>query len=100
MHACQRRKGVEQEPYINHLIEVANLVAEAPRGEDTNLVTAAFLHDAIEDQIIPREVFVEQCGEDVASLAVEVTDDKSLPKIERKRLQVENAPKNHYAQNY
>lgn len=31
-HADQRRKGVRQEPYVNHLIEVAALVAEADPG--------------------------------------------------------------------
>ena len=31
-HAHQRRKGAAQEPYINHLLEVAKLVAEATGG--------------------------------------------------------------------
>jgi (p)ppGpp synthase/HD superfamily hydrolase len=48
-HVHQRRKGPAQEPYINHLLEVAMLVAEATDGTDTNLVIAALLHDAIED---------------------------------------------------
>lgn len=89
----QRRKDAAQEPYINHLIEVASFVAEATEGKDPDLVIAALLHDAIEDQKIPRELIAEQFGEDVASLVFEVTDDKSLPKPERKRRQVETAPK-------
>jgi guanosine-3',5'-bis(diphosphate) 3'-pyrophosphohydrolase len=92
-HINQRRKGAGQEPYINHLIEVASFVAEATEGKDPHLVIAALLHDAIEDVKIPRELIAEQFGEDVASLVVEVTDDKSLPKPERKRLQIETAPK-------
>lgn len=92
-HVNQRRKGAAQEPYINHLIEVASFVAEATEGKDPDLIIAALLHDAIEDQKIPRELIAEQFGEDVASLVFEVTDDKSLPKPERKRLQVETAPK-------
>jgi len=91
-HVAQKRKGVAGEPYINHLIEVATLVAEATAGDDPNLVIAALLHDAIEDQEIPRKVIAERFGEDVAALVVEVTDDKTLPKLERKRLQVVNAP--------
>ena len=47
-HVHQRRKGAAQEPYINHLLEVANLVAEATGGNDPDLVIAALLHDAIE----------------------------------------------------
>jgi GTP diphosphokinase / guanosine-3',5'-bis(diphosphate) 3'-diphosphatase len=54
-HVHQRRKGVAQEPYINHLLEVASLVAEATKGSDPMVVVAALLHDAIEDQ----EVLVE-----------------------------------------
>jgi (p)ppGpp synthase/HD superfamily hydrolase len=92
-HANQRRKGTNQEPYINHLLDVASRVAQATDGKDPNLVIAALLHDAIEDQKIPREVIVERFGEDVAALVSEVTDDKSLPRAERKRLQVEVASK-------
>lgn len=92
-HVHQRRKGPAQEPYINHLLEVALLVAEATDGEDPDLVTAALLHDAIEDSEVPREVIAEAFGEDVASLVEEVTDDKTLPKPVRKAKQVETAPK-------
>ena len=49
-HVHQRRKGAAEEPYINHLLEVATLVAEATDGKDPDLVIAALLHDAIEDQ--------------------------------------------------
>ena len=92
-HAHQKRKGAAEEPYINHLLEVATLVAEATGGKDPNLVVAALLHDAIEDQEVPREMIAEVFGEDVAALVEEVTDDKSLDKQERKRLQVEHASK-------
>jgi guanosine-3',5'-bis(diphosphate) 3'-pyrophosphohydrolase len=91
-HVHQRRKGPAQEPYINHLVEVAMLVANATDGTDTNLVTAALLHDAVEDCKVPRELIVETFGEDVASLVEEVTDDKSLPKEVRKQEQVKTAP--------
>src|SRR5829696_688585 len=92
-HVHQRRKGAAQEPYINHLPEVAALVAEATDGKDPDLVVAALLHDAIEDQEVPREMIAEVFGEDGAGLVEEVTDNKSLEKQERKRLQVENASK-------
>jgi guanosine-3',5'-bis(diphosphate) 3'-pyrophosphohydrolase len=92
-HVNQRRKGAAQEPYINHLLDVASMVATATGGNDPNLVIAALLHDAIEDQKITRQEIVEKFGEDVAGLVCEVTDDKSLPKAERKRLQVETAAK-------
>ena len=91
-HVKQRRKGAAQEPYVTHLLEVARLVAEATAGADVNLIAAALLHDAIEDQAITREEIASQFNDDVASLVVEVTDDKALPKAERKRLQIEHAP--------
>ncbi|MGO9983904.1 MAG: HD domain-containing protein [Rhodomicrobium sp.] len=91
-HAGQKRKGAAAEPYVNHLIEVARLVAEATHGEDPNLVAAALLHDAAEDQNIPLSQIAAMFGDDVAALVGEVTDDKSLPKAERKRLQVAHAP--------
>ena len=92
-HADQRRKGATAEPYVNHLLEVAHLVADALTEPDTNLVIAALLHDVVEDVGVTNREVAEIFGDDVAALVAEVTDDKSLPKAERKRLQVVNAPK-------
>jgi GTP diphosphokinase / guanosine-3',5'-bis(diphosphate) 3'-diphosphatase len=92
-HVHQRRKGPAKEPYINHLLEVATLVADATGGTDTNLVIAALLHDAIEDCEVPRELIAEAFGDDVASINEEVTDDKTLPKQVRKDEQVKTASK-------
>jgi len=92
-HAGQRRKGIAQEPYINHLAEVAHLIAEATEGSDAELVAAGWLHDTVEDTETTREDLEREFGSDVAALVAEVTDDKSLPKAERKRLQVTHAPK-------
>ena|SRR5215213_5575912 len=92
-HVHQRRKGAAEEPYVNHLLEVASLVAEATDGKDPELVIAALLHDAIEDQEVPRGMIAEIWGEEVAQIVEEVTGDKSLPKDERKRKQINTAPK-------
>jgi GTP diphosphokinase / guanosine-3',5'-bis(diphosphate) 3'-diphosphatase len=90
-HSDQRRKGEAQEPYVNHLAEVAELVAMATKGEDANLIAAAVLHDTVEDtNTLPTEL-VSAFNVDVADLVGEVTDDKSLEKAERKKLQVEYA---------
>jgi len=91
-HAEQRRKGMRAEPYINHLTEVALLLAEASDGTDPELVMAGLLHDTIEDTETTREELVQVFGDEVAGLVAEVTDDTSLPRIERKRRQVETAP--------
>lgn len=92
VHTHQRRKGELEEPYVNHLTEVARLLAEATYGEDPNLVIAGLLHDSMEDQEVQYQELVQRFGEDVASLVSEVTDDKSLDKAERKRLQVVKTP--------
>jgi (p)ppGpp synthase/HD superfamily hydrolase len=91
-HAHQRRKGEDAEPYVNHLAEVAHLLATAVHGNDANLIAAGLLHDTLEDTETTRDELATTFNEDIAGLVSEVTDDKSLPKQERKRLQVEHAP--------
>jgi (p)ppGpp synthase/HD superfamily hydrolase len=92
-HVHQRRKGELAEPYVNHLSDVARLLAEATKGEDIAVVIAGLLHDTIEDTETTFAELTKEFGAEVAGLVSEVTDDKSLPKAERKRLQVETAPK-------
>lgn len=91
-HADQRRKGEKAEPYVNHLIEVADLLAQHTGGQDMDLVIAGVLHDTIEDTKTTYEELKREFGENIADIVRECTDDKSLPKQERKRLQVEHAP--------
>ena len=91
-HGAQRRKGASAEPYINHLTEVAALLAEATDGNDVVLVMGGLLHDTLEDTDATFTDLVERFGPEVAALVQEVTDDKSLPKDVRKRLQVETTP--------
>jgi len=91
-HTGHHRKGSNQEPYINHPLEVANLLANTGGVEDVDVLVAAVLHDTVEDVGVTREEIQERFGDRVAGLVLEVTDDKSLPKAERKRLQVEHAP--------
>jgi len=90
-HAHQRRKGMKAEPYVNHLTEVALLLAEASGGSDPALVMAGLLHDTIEDTETTLEEIQSAFGADVAALVAEVTDDTSLPREERKRRQVLSA---------
>jgi (p)ppGpp synthase/HD superfamily hydrolase len=92
-HAHQKRKGQNQEPYFNHLIEVAELIASSSSTIDPELIMAGFLHDTVEDTGVTLAELEQRFGPDVASLVAEVTDDKSLPKETRKHLQVENAYK-------
>jgi guanosine-3',5'-bis(diphosphate) 3'-pyrophosphohydrolase len=91
-HAQQKRKGENGEPYFNHLLEVAELIAASSPHLDVELVMAAFLHDTVEDTGVTLQELEQRFGKDVADLVAEVTDDKSLPKEIRKQLQVEHTP--------
>ena len=91
-HSRQKRKGADEEPYINHPLEVANLLASVGKIEDYNILIAAILHDTIEDTETTKEEITELFGREVCEMVLEVTDDKSLPKAERKQKQIEHAP--------
>jgi (p)ppGpp synthase/HD superfamily hydrolase len=91
-HSSQRRKGEATEPYVNHVIEVARLLAEATGGSDIDLILAGMLHDTLEDTETGRDEIAREFGEAVALLVEEVTDDRRLPKADRKRLQIEKTP--------
>lgn len=91
-HSGMSRKGRGNEPYINHLAEVANLLADATDGADAELVAAGWLHDTVEDTDTTREELAEKFSERVAALVVEVTDDMNLSQTERRQKQVEDAP--------
>ena len=92
-HEQQRRKGQRAEPYVNHLAEVTCLLAESTAGNDTVLLIAGLLHDTVEDTATNLPELEDLFGPEVAALVAEVTDDKALPKQERKRLQVEKVRK-------
>ncbi|MGH7507738.1 MAG: HD domain-containing protein [Longimicrobiales bacterium] len=91
-HRDQRRKGSGAPPYINHPIQVARLLAEVGGIEDHITLTAAVLHDTIEDTETTADELEERFGADVRDVVMEMTDDTSLPKAERKHLQIERAP--------
>jgi len=95
-HRNQRRKDSERSPYINHPIEVAQLLWEIGGVRDVEVLLAAVLHDTVEDTETRPEEISERFGKQVLSFVMEVTDDKSLPKGERKRLQIVNAPHKSY----
>jgi len=90
-HATQRRKGRDASPYVNHVVEVAELLARHGIDDGATL-QAALLHDTIEDTETSLEELTGAFGPVVASLVMEVTDDKSLPKDVRKELQIRHAP--------
>ena len=89
-HRDQRRKNAEASPYINHPIQVAELIVRVGGVEDLATLVAAVLHDTVEDTETSFEEIEQAFGLEVRDLVAEVTDDKSLEKNERKRRQVEH----------
>jgi guanosine-3',5'-bis(diphosphate) 3'-pyrophosphohydrolase len=90
-HRDQRRKDEAASPYINHPIALANILANEGGVLDPVVIVAALLHDTIEDTETTLEELRAEFGAQVAGIVMEVTDDKSLAKAERKRLQIEHA---------
>jgi guanosine-3',5'-bis(diphosphate) 3'-pyrophosphohydrolase len=90
-HRDQRRKDAEASPYINHPIALAEVLAGEGGVADLEVLAAALLHDTIEDTATTLEELRANFGDRIAGMVAEVTDDKDLPKVERKRLQIEHA---------
>lgn len=91
-HREQRRKGHGTVPYVNHVIEVAEILARVGSVADVGMLQAALLHDTVEDTETTFEEIEVKFGQDVRQLVEEMTDDKELPKQERKLRQVLHAP--------
>lgn len=91
-HRLHKRKDEDASPYINHPIQVAEVLARVGGMTEREVLLAALLHDTIEDTETTREELAERFGPKVAELVVAVSDDKSLEKQERKRLAIEHGP--------
>ncbi|HEX9809204.1 MAG TPA: HD domain-containing protein [Alphaproteobacteria bacterium] len=91
-HAGQRRNCAKDEPYLNHLVEVAHLLAYATDGADPVLVAGGVLHDALEDTETTEDELRRLFGDEVAALVAEVTDPPGLGEEARRRRQVDHAP--------
>ena len=98
-HKHQRRKDEEATPYVNHPISLLHILAVEAGVEDEEVLAAALLHDYLEDCCGEDQVGLaggrqqirSRFGKGVLACVEEVTDDKSLPKEERKALQISKA---------
>ena len=87
----QRRKDVESSPYINHPIALANILCNEGHVTDTNVICAALLHDTVEDTDTTPEELEREFGGVIRGIVMDITDDKTLEKAERKQRQIEHA---------
>jgi len=90
-HKDQRRKDHAASPYINHPISLANILCNEGHVADVEVICGAFLHDTIEDTETTLDELESEFGKVIRDIVMDVTDDKTLPSQERKRLQVEHA---------
>jgi len=75
-HAGQTRSSGD--PYISHPVRVANTVADQKKSKNIDaLLSAAYLHDTIEDTDTTHEDLEKMFGGLVASLVQELTSDKA-----------------------
>ena len=90
-HKDQRRRDVEASPYINHPITLANILCNEAHVTDNRVICAALLHDTVEDTDTTETELVEEFGTTICGIVMDVTDDKSLRKHERKQRQIDHA---------
>jgi guanosine-3',5'-bis(diphosphate) 3'-pyrophosphohydrolase len=91
-HSHQRRKDAQQSPYVNHLVDVVDLLWHQGGIRDEATLLAGLLHDTLEDtEASPVEIRARY-GEAVLKMVQEVTDDRRLPRAERKRQHILHAP--------
>lgn len=91
-HRNQRRQDADASPYINHPIALADVLANEGGITDLSVLSAALLHDTIEDTETTAEELENIFGVQITSIVLEVTDDKTLGKQARKQMQIDHAP--------
>lgn len=87
-HQGQTRKSADRAPYIHHPIAVATILAGEGGVQDTETLIAALLHDTLEDTDASEAELQRHFGARVAAIVAELSDDMTLPKPERKAIQV------------
>ena len=90
-HKNQRRKDVDASPYINHPISLADVLCNEGHITDIEVICGALLHDTVEDTDTEPEELEAEFGKAIRDIVMEVTDDKTLPKGERKQAQIDHA---------
>lgn len=91
-HQKQTRKDPQATPYIIHPIGVADHLLVIGSVHDPDILIGALLHDTVEDTDTSFEEIRTLFGPRVEGFVREVTDDTSLPTMEKKALQITHAP--------
>jgi len=90
-HRDHRRKDIARTPYINHPLDVAHILWFEGGVRDVKVLTAALLHDTVEDTDTSFVEVETHFGTEVRKMVEEVTDDRTLTSRERKAKQIKKA---------
>ena len=90
-HCDQRRKDGKT-PYIIHPISVAMILSEIGSIEDPEILSAALLHDTLEDTDTSVHELDKNFGSRVRIIVEELTDNDMLTFSQSKQMQIDNAP--------
>ncbi len=91
-HKHQRHKG-DGSSYICHPLGVAQILWDEGSCGWIDIMTAAVLHNTLENTDTTEDELNEIFGEEITKIVVGCTNDKSLPIARRKQLQIEHAAK-------
>lgn len=90
-HKDQRRKDIDASPYINHPISLADILCNEAHITDVEVICGALLHDTVEDTETSPEELEHEFGPSIKNIVMDVTDDKTLKRHERKQAQIDHA---------
>ena len=90
-HRDQRRRDAGASPYINHPVALADVLVNAAGITDSDVICSALLHDTIEDTDTTAAELDAVFGAAIRRIVLEVTDDASLLKSQRKQQQIDRA---------
>lgn len=93
-HKYQRRKS-DHTPYITHPVRVMEILVDHGIVDSITLQVAV-LHDVVEDTDATLSDIRERFGPIVSSIVNEVSDDKFVPKADRKRMQITKVQEGSY----
>jgi guanosine-3',5'-bis(diphosphate) 3'-pyrophosphohydrolase len=83
-HHGQMRKD-NTTPYVSHVFRVCLVVRDVFGFHDAATLTAALLHDTIEDTTTDFDDIEERFGRQIAAWVAALTKNKSLPEAEREQ---------------
>ncbi len=87
-HKAQVRSNLKKTPYIIHPIEVADFVMRIGKVYDKNVLSAALLHDVMDETGTTYEEIENRYGKIVSQYVQEMTVKKELTLKEQKKYQI------------